>query len=430
VGRKKAISDAALALYNRLQREKFRSIPFEKRMLFLPHCLRKPQGCRADNTADGLVCKHCSPDCAVNQLASYASKKGYRCFVVPGGEMLFNIVEREKPGAILGVACHHEMAQAADRLGGEESTVSFAYQGVPLSKSGCVDTKVDLVAVKNVLDLEGPPPGSLPATAAASVFSPARRRTFARVGGVAAAVTVALAAMFLLMPGLLAPHISAPGHAEPALSFYSNPSVQYTKDETGTWALVKVSVRNSGDAPADGVVVQATAWWCGNPFEQKNGGQQMAAVNGSIAPGGKADLTLPVKVHSQNDTSIAVETLLGGKVAASKLIKTPRQVYLINTGATIETILGVKSANVTVWVYNEGSTRTPGTLRVVASSYSFGTRWDDEIIELDRPLAQGETWQFTVQLKVSGADPGRPSFAIELFEGQDSNPSDTNYFTG
>jgi hypothetical protein len=270
----------------------------------------------------------------------------------------------------------------------------------------------------------------MPMTAAASVFTPARRRTFARVGGVAAAVTVALAAMFLVMPGLLAPQYGAPGASEPALSFYSNPSVQYTKDETGTWALVKVSVKNDGQAPAAGVVVQATAWWCGNAFEQKNGGQQLAAVNGSIAPGGRYDLTLPVKVHSQNDTSIAVETLLGGKVVAAKLIKTPRQVYLINTGATIETVLGVKSANVTVWVYNEGSTKTPGTLRVAASSYSFGARWDDEVTELDRPLAQGETWQFTVQLKVSGADPGRPTFAIELFEGQDLNPSDTNYFTG
>jgi hypothetical protein len=429
VRRKKAISDATLALYNRLQREKFRAVPPEKRMLFLPHCLRKPQGCRADNTADGLVCKHCAPDCSVNLLSSYAVKKGYKCFIVPGGEMLFNIVEREKPGAILGVACHHEMAQAADRLGGEESAVSFAYQGVPLSKTGCVDTKVDLVAVKNVLDLEGPPPGSLPITANASVFTPARRRAFARVGGVAAAVTVALAAMFLLMPGLLAPPIGTPARSEPALSFYSNPSVQFSKDETGTWALVKVSVRNDGQAPAEGVVVQATAWFCGNAYEQKNGGQQLAAVNGSIAPGTKADLTLPVKVHSQNDTSIAVETLLGGKVVASKMIRTPRLVYLINTGATIETVLGVKSANVTVWVYNEGSTRTPGTLRVVASSYSFGKWWDDEIIELDRPLAQGETWQFTVQLKVSGADPGRPTFAIELFEDQSSSPSDTAYFS-
>jgi len=431
VRKKTAISDAKLALYNRLQREKFRAVPPGQRMIFLPHCLRKPKGCRADNTADGLVCKHCSPDCSVNILSTYAVSKGYRCFIVPGGEMLFNIVEREKPGAIIGVACHHEMGQAADRITGGESSISFAYQGVPLSKSGCVDTKVDESAVRAVIDLQGPPPGAAPPVPAS--FGIPRRTLYKRVGGIAAAAFVALAVMMVL-PGLLAPTVTHPSSSEPAISYSSNPSIQTRwKDIDGnSWVQIKASVVNQGPGVARGVLVQATAVWCSEPYQRDNGGRQLMPVNGSIPAGGSADVQLTVRVHGFNDTSITVETLIGKKVEVIGYIKTPRPVFLKNVGVTsYETTLSGKVANVSVQVYNDGSLKPTGSLKISASSYtSFDTRWDSSDIELDRSLPQGDIWSFTVQLKVWGADPGHPSFAVELFEGQNSNPSDTAYFQG
>lgn len=432
VRKKTAISDAKLALYNRLQREKFRAVPPGQRMLFLPHCLRKPKGCRADNTADGLVCKHCSPDCSVNILSTYALSKGYRCFIVPGGEMLFNIVERERPSGIIGVACHHEMGQAAERITGGESSVPFAYQGVPLSKSGCVDTRVDIGAVRAIIDLQGPPPGAAPA--ARPSFGIPRRTMFKRVGGIAAAAFVALAVM-LVLPGMLSPAPIGPAGSEPDITFLSNPSIQkYTHDDYGnTWAVVKASVYNNGPGDARGVLVRATAVYCGRPFEPEKGGQQIVAVNGSIAPGNRVEVPLQVRVHGVNDTSITVETLIRNKVEVIGYIKTPRPVFLRNAGVTgYETsIASGKQANVSVQVFNDGSLRPAGTLRVVASSYtSFNTRWDSAEVELDRSMPQSDTWSFTVQLKVSELDPGHPSFSLELYEGQNANPSDTAFIVG
>ena len=434
MGKKKAISDAKLALYNRLQREKFRAVPPGKRMLFLPHCLRKPKGCRADNTADGLVCKHCSADCSVNILSTYAVSKGYRCFIVPGGEMLFNIVERERPAGIIGVACHHEMGQAADRITGGESSVSFAYQGVPLSKSGCVDTRVDLDAVRAVIDLSGPPPGAAPAEGASAptAFGLPRRVMFKRVGGIAAAITVALAAIFLMLPGMLSPVANPPLQGEPEIAFSSPPSaISYYTDNNGNWARVKASVRNNGPGEASHVFVQATAFWCGKTFELRNGGQKILPVNVTIPAGGHAEVTLQVRVHDFNDTSIKVETLIGSKVEVIDYIKAPQPVFLSNVGVTgyETTIASGKQANVSVEIYNDGSLKPLGTLRVVVSSYTpLGTRIDSTDIESDRSLPQGDTWSFVVQLKVSGADLGHPSFKVELFEGQNSSPSDTAYF--
>ena len=428
VRKKTAISDAKLALYNRLQREKFRAVPPGKRMIFLPHCLRKPKGCRADNTADGLVCKHCSPDCSVNILSTYAVSKGYRAFIVPGGEMLFNIVEREKPGAIIGVACHHEMGQAADRITGGESSISFAYQGVPLSKSGCVDTKVDENSVKSIIDLQGPPPGTAPAVPAS--FGIPRRTIYKRVGGIAAASFLALAVMMVL-PGLLSPAVDHPASSGPAISYSSNPSIQtHWKDSDGiSWVQVRASVYNQGPGVARGVFVQARAFYCSNPIEN---GPVVVPVNGSIPAGGRADVQLTVRVHGFNDTSITVETLIGNKVEVIGFIKTPRPVFLVNLGVkNYEATLTGRQANVSVQVFNDGSLKPSGSLRVVASSYtSYNARVESSEVVLDRSLPQGDTWSFTVLLKVSELDLGHPSFAVELYEGQNSNPSDTAYFDG
>ena len=68
------------------------------------------------------------------ELAQLRTEQADRLYFEPVTfEDVLNIVEREKPGGIIGVACHHEMGQAADRITGGESSVPFAYQGVTLS---------------------------------------------------------------------------------------------------------------------------------------------------------------------------------------------------------------------------------------------------------------------------------------------------------
>ena len=65
-----------------------------------------------------------------------------------------------------------------------------------------------------------------------------------------------------------------------------------------------------------------------------------------------------------------------------------------------------------------------------AEGLAENARVESNEIVLDSSVPQGDTWSFMVQLKVSELDLGHPSFAVDLFEGQNSNPSDTAYFDG
>ena len=422
VARKKAISDAKLALYNRLQREKFRAVPPGERVLFLPHCLRKPKGCRSENSEEGLICKHCSPDCAINNLSTYAVSRGYRCYIVPGGEMLFNIVEKTKPRAIIGVACHHEMGQAAERITGEESSVDFAYQGVPLSKSGCIDTKVDLDAVKAVIDLQGPPPAG--PSSPVSAFSPRRSMAW-RVGGMAAATVVALVALMLFVPPLLAPGNGTQAGGAPDIISAGKPTASPYKDPHGDpMAQVSVSVYNDG-GDTRGVQLQASSYYCSVPFDQS----QIVAVNGSLQHGATAIVVLQVGVHDINDTSITIESRVQGKWQILGSIPAPKTTFLrdMRDIRYSPALPSGKQANLTVEVFS-GGPRSAGSLKVDVSSYSSFNKnihFDSTEVTLDRPLARNETWSFTVLLNVNEIDPGHPTFVAELFENSGASPTDS-----
>lgn len=431
MARKRGISDTKLALINLLQKERFRAVPAAERVLFLPHCLRKPKGCRGETTEEGLICKHCSPDCAVNQLTSYATSKGYRCFVVPGGEMVFNLVEKHRPRAILGVACHHEMGQAAERIGSKESTVSFAYQGVPLSKTGCVDTRVDMAAVKAVIDMEPDPTPVMVERAPAPAHS---RRIPWRIGAFAAATVAVLLAAFLFIPPMLAP-ISAPAKTgQPELSF-SNPTAVNTVDGNGRPMVeVTVAVRNFGPGEVRGVRINATAYYCGGKFNPADGGgAQGVVINRPIAAGGLEDVTLRVRVHSYNDTSILIEKTVRGMTEVVGYIESRKSVFIIDAdviGYSTSLVSG-RQANLTFSVFNSEKIRTAGSLRIDASSYtSINTHYSSVEQDLPGSLARNDTWTQNLLVGVSVSDPGQPTFVLELYEGSASSPTDTVTISG
>jgi len=416
VAKKRGISDTKLALINRLQREKFRAIPAGERALFLPHCLRKPKGCRGETTEEGLICKHCSPDCHINQLTSYATSKGYRCFVVPGGQMVFNLVEKHRPKAILGVACHHEMAQAADRIGSRESSVKFAYQGIPLTKSGCVDTKVDIAAVKAVLDME---PDPTPVRVERPPVAIRPRGIPWKVGGFAAASIALVLAALVLMPPMLGPANAPSKGGAPELSF-SRPSAVNTVDADGNPVVeLTVQVQNIGFASARGITVRATAFYCGGPYKPPDGGGwQERYINRSIPGGGHEDVTLRVRVHTYNDTSIQVEKIAAGKTEVVAFIecKKPafiRAAYISGYSPGIQ-----RQANVSVEVFNPREARQSGSLTVKATSYTpiFPTGYSQQK-ELPTTLAHNGTWYVTLALYVAD----EPSITVQLLDG--SGPS-------
>jgi hypothetical protein len=125
-------------------RDEFRSIEPKSKILFLPQCLRTIK-CRAPITEDGYRCVKCSPGtCKVYAIKAKAEKLGYKVFICPGGSMIFKVIKKLRPKAVMGVACMKELVLAAEEL-------RIPMQGVELLKSGCVATDVDLEHVFSVL---------------------------------------------------------------------------------------------------------------------------------------------------------------------------------------------------------------------------------------------------------------------------------------
>ena len=129
---------------NMIYREKMKALKPEDKILFLPHCLRKADKCKAKMSDEGYSCIACSKECKIGQIKSFAEKKGYKVFIVPGGSMIFAIIRKYNPEGVIGVACMKELILAAENL-------TLPMQGIELSKSGCINTDVDIEKVKSIL---------------------------------------------------------------------------------------------------------------------------------------------------------------------------------------------------------------------------------------------------------------------------------------
>ncbi len=128
-----------IELKNSIHNNRFGRIPSKEKIVFLPQCLRKTKSCKAILEMDGWRCMKCKAykDCKVFRIKEKAESMGYRIFVVPGGSLVFKIIEKLKPRAVLGVACTKEITMAFEEL-------KIPCQAVLLSRDGCVDTDVDL----------------------------------------------------------------------------------------------------------------------------------------------------------------------------------------------------------------------------------------------------------------------------------------------
>jgi len=139
------IDNLYIDLKNSIHEEKFKNAPKDKKIVFLPQCLRDCNKCKAVLGKYGYGCVKCSKKCKARKVKEYAEKIGYKVFIVPGGSMLSRIIEKFRPMAILGVACKKELVMACDEL-------SLPSQGVELLKDGCVNTDVDFESVKKFLE--------------------------------------------------------------------------------------------------------------------------------------------------------------------------------------------------------------------------------------------------------------------------------------
>jgi hypothetical protein len=139
----------AIRLKNQAMMKTFRKVPFGKRAIFLPQCLRSPT-CPAVLSPEGIKCRDCGA-CGISRAHKEAEKLGYMFFVVPGSSFISRMCQKYRPSAIIGVGCIYEVHDGLDMMHRRKIPAI----GVMLDRSGCVGTQVDwnrLYAVMNAIE--------------------------------------------------------------------------------------------------------------------------------------------------------------------------------------------------------------------------------------------------------------------------------------
>ena len=138
------IDNIAIRVRDDINKEKFRQIPAEKTLVFLPHCLRH-KNCPATLQKEGLNCSECGL-CSIGVIKKKAESMDYKFYIVPGSSFVKKIVKENKFKAVLGVACHEDLNQMMMLLS------DFSPQGVLLEKTGCFETSVNVKKVFEKLE--------------------------------------------------------------------------------------------------------------------------------------------------------------------------------------------------------------------------------------------------------------------------------------
>ena len=146
---------AHIEIRNKLNEFKYKTVPCDKRILFLPHCMKVSEVCKAPITNEGLdlsVCEKCeaADRCQINEIKKIAEEMNYmKVAVAPGGSMVHKIIAKYKPKAVLGVCCYNEAIMAFEKIAG----TNLGAQAVLLLRDGCKDTAVNVDEVKEKLEL-------------------------------------------------------------------------------------------------------------------------------------------------------------------------------------------------------------------------------------------------------------------------------------
>ena len=130
---------AAVLINNQVWRQTVAGIPFEKRLLLLPKCLRNQDQCRASIDEFGLVCEHCG-QCVIGELKKQAEQLGYAVLVAEGSPVVTSLIESGRIEAVVGVSCLSVLREVFPYM--EAGAVPGI--AIPLLQGGCANTSVDV----------------------------------------------------------------------------------------------------------------------------------------------------------------------------------------------------------------------------------------------------------------------------------------------
>ncbi len=138
----------AVVLNSEVWRDHVAAVPYERRLLLLPKCLRIEDKCPAPFDEFGLLCKQCGL-CSIQDLQEEAERLGYAVLVAEGSALVTAIIETGKIEAIIGVSCLSVLEKAFPYM----EAAAIPGIAVPLLQDDCKDVTVDLEWIWEVIHL-------------------------------------------------------------------------------------------------------------------------------------------------------------------------------------------------------------------------------------------------------------------------------------
>jgi geranylgeranyl pyrophosphate synthase len=141
---------AGVLLNNEIWHEQLAAVPFDRRLLLLPKCLRVEDKCPAPFDEFGLLCKQCGL-CTIQDLQNEAERLGYAVLVAEGSAIVMSLIQTGKIDAIVGVSCLSVLERAFPYM----EAAAIPGIAIPLLQDDCKDTTVDLDWVWDVIHTSG-----------------------------------------------------------------------------------------------------------------------------------------------------------------------------------------------------------------------------------------------------------------------------------
>ena len=126
-------------LNNELWRESLATIPYDRRLLLMPKCLRVESKCPAPFDEFGLLCKQCGL-CTIQDFQNEAERLGYAVLVAEGSAIVMSLIQTGKIEAIVGISC----LPVLERTFPYVEAAAIPAVAVPLLQDDCIDTTVDI----------------------------------------------------------------------------------------------------------------------------------------------------------------------------------------------------------------------------------------------------------------------------------------------
>ena len=128
----------AVCISNEAWRETLATIPYERRLLLMPKCLRVEEKCPAPFDEFGLLCKQCGL-CTIEDFQNEAEKLGYAVLVAEGSAVVMSLIQTGKIEAIVGISC----LPVLERTFPYVEAAAVPSIAVPLLQDDCINTTVD-----------------------------------------------------------------------------------------------------------------------------------------------------------------------------------------------------------------------------------------------------------------------------------------------